>query len=134
MGGAVALTLPESRSAETAAQARAESPVRAYLALLRQKRLLGYLLGGCLNSACLFTYITVSPGLLIGHYDVPASQFGWYFGANAAGLVGASQLNRYLLRRYTPDQVLVVIERTLAGLVEKRFDAVRFVPLLPGVA
>lgn len=32
------------------------------------------------------------------------------------------------------DQVLVVIERTLAGLVEKRFDAVRFVPLLPGVA
>ncbi|MBN9320141.1 MAG: Bcr/CflA family drug resistance efflux transporter [Caulobacterales bacterium 68-7] len=109
VGGAVALTLPESRSAETAAQARAESPVRAYLALLRQKRLLGYLLGGCLNSACLFTYITVSPGLLIGHYGVPASQFGWYFGANAAGLVGASQLNRYLLRRYSPDQVLMVI-------------------------
>jgi protein-L-isoaspartate(D-aspartate) O-methyltransferase len=32
------------------------------------------------------------------------------------------------------DQVLVLIERTPEGLVEKRFDAVRFVPLLPGVA
>jgi len=32
------------------------------------------------------------------------------------------------------DQVLVLIERTPDGLVEKRFDAVRFVPLLPGVA
>lgn len=107
VGLAVTFTLPETRSAETAAQARSEHPLRAYLALLRQKRLLGYLLGGCLNSACLFTYISVSPGLLMGHYGVPASQFGWYFGANAAGLVGASQLNRLLLRRYTPDQVLV---------------------------
>lgn len=32
------------------------------------------------------------------------------------------------------DQVLVLIEHTPDGLVEKRFDAVRFVPLLPGVA
>jgi len=32
------------------------------------------------------------------------------------------------------DQVLVVVERTPAGLVERRYDAVRFVPLLPGVA
>ncbi len=32
------------------------------------------------------------------------------------------------------DQVLVLIERTPEGLEEKRFDAVRFVPLLPGVA
>ena len=31
------------------------------------------------------------------------------------------------------DQVLCLIERTASGLVETRFDAVRFVPLLPGV-
>lgn len=32
------------------------------------------------------------------------------------------------------EQALVVIERTLEGWNETRFDAVRFVPLLPGVA
>ena len=31
------------------------------------------------------------------------------------------------------DQVLCLIERTTTGYVETRFDAVRFVPLLPGV-
>jgi protein-L-isoaspartate(D-aspartate) O-methyltransferase len=31
------------------------------------------------------------------------------------------------------DQVLSMIERTEQGFVETRFDAVRFVPLLPGV-
>ncbi len=31
------------------------------------------------------------------------------------------------------DQVLLLIEQTPGGLVESRFDAVRFVPLLPGV-
>jgi protein-L-isoaspartate(D-aspartate) O-methyltransferase len=31
------------------------------------------------------------------------------------------------------DQVISLIERTAAGFVENRFDAVRFVPLLPGV-
>jgi len=32
------------------------------------------------------------------------------------------------------DQTLVLVERTPAGFVESRFDAVRFVPLLPGVS
>ena len=31
------------------------------------------------------------------------------------------------------DQILCLIERTATGFVETRFDAVRFVPLLPGV-
>ena len=31
-------------------------------------------------------------------------------------------------------QVLLTVERTAEGLVERRFDMVRFVPLLPGVA
>lgn len=108
VGAATAITLPESRSEATAARARAEHPIGAYVALLRQRRLLGYLLGGCLNSACLFTYIAAAPGLLMGVYGVPATQFGWYFGANAIGLIGASQLNRWLLRRHSSDQVLAI--------------------------
>lgn len=33
----------------------------------------------------------------------------------------------------TAEQVLLLVERTLQGWEERRFDAVRFVPLLPGV-
>jgi protein-L-isoaspartate(D-aspartate) O-methyltransferase len=31
------------------------------------------------------------------------------------------------------EQVISLVERTESGFVETRFDAVRFVPLLPGV-
>ena len=105
-GAATLLWLKESRSAETAAQAAAESPLKAYLALLRQPRLVGYALAGALNGATLFTYISASPDLLIGTYGISPQQFGWVFGLNAAAIIGASQVNRYLLRRSTPDQVL----------------------------
>jgi len=106
VGLAAFFRMQESRSEETSAQARSESPLRAYLALLSQPRLVGYGLAGALNGATLFTYISSSPELLIEIYEVPAAQFGWVFGLNAAGIIGANQVNRLLLRRATPDEVL----------------------------
>ncbi|MFZ5670187.1 MAG: Bcr/CflA family multidrug efflux MFS transporter [Pseudomonadota bacterium] len=106
VGAAVFFRLRESRSEETAAQARAENPLLAFRALLRERRLLGYALAGALNGAVLFTYISSSPELVIEVYGYSPQAFGWVFGANAVGVIGMSQLNRLLLRRVTPDQVL----------------------------
>ena len=77
--------LKESRSEETTAHAATETPVQAYLALLREPRLVGYALAGSLNGATLFTYIASSPDLLIKTYGIPAGAFGWVFGLNAVG-------------------------------------------------
>jgi DHA1 family bicyclomycin/chloramphenicol resistance-like MFS transporter len=106
VGVAVALFLKESRSDETASLARSEHPVRAYLSLLGDRRLLGYSLAGALNGAVLFTYISSSPDLVINQYGVSPQNFGFVFALNAFGLIGASQVNRFLLRTRTPDQVL----------------------------
>jgi DHA1 family bicyclomycin/chloramphenicol resistance-like MFS transporter len=100
--------LPESRSEETGAHARTESPLQAYRALLRERRLIGYALAGALNGAALFAYISSSPELLIEVYKVPPAHFGWLFGLNAVGVIGAGQVNRWVLRRRTPDQVLAI--------------------------
>ena len=123
-GAAVAICsfffLPESRSEAVAATARQEHPIATYWSLLRQRRLLGYLLAGALNSACMFTYIASSPGVLMGVYGVSPAKFGLLFGINSVGLIGGSQLNRVLLRRFTPDQILAgaaVLSIACAGLV-----------------
>lgn len=116
VGLAAFFRMQESRSEETSAQARSESPLRAYLALLRQPRLVGYGLAGALNGATLFTYISSSPELLIEIYEVPAAQFGWVFGLNAAGIIGANQVNRLMLRRATPDQVLARASLVAVGM------------------
>jgi DHA1 family bicyclomycin/chloramphenicol resistance-like MFS transporter len=120
LGLAALLRLKESRSAETAAHARSEHPFRAYLALAREPRLVGYALSGALNGATLFTYISASPELVIQTYGIPAQAFGWVFGANAIGIIGANQVNRHLLRRLTPDQVLArasLVALGFAGLL-----------------
>jgi MFS transporter, DHA1 family, multidrug resistance protein len=116
VGTAVLLRLKESRSEATAAQARSETPLQAYAALFRQRRLIGYLLAGALNGATLFTYIAASPGLLIGTYGISPQNFGWVFGLNAFGIIGANQVNRYLLRRRTPDQVLATASLVSTGI------------------
>ena len=106
VGVAGLLRLTESRSAETTAHAATETPMQAYLALMREPRVVGYALAGALNGATLFTYIASSPDLLIKTYGIPPSAFGWVFGLNAVGIIGSNQVNRFLLRRRTPDQVL----------------------------
>ncbi|PVM86651.1 multidrug effflux MFS transporter [Caulobacter endophyticus] len=102
----VLLGLKESRSEETAAQARAENPLRAFGLLLRKKRLVGYGIAGALNGSVLFTYISTSPDLVMGTYGHSPLVFNIVFAANAVGIIGASQVNRLLLRRFKPDEVL----------------------------
>jgi MFS transporter, DHA1 family, multidrug resistance protein len=106
VGLSVLLGLKESRSAATADLAGGETPFASYRLLLRNPRLLGYMLAGAFNSACLFAYIAASPDLVIGTYGVDAQHFGWIFGFNAVGLITASQINRKLLLHWRPDQVL----------------------------
>ena len=102
----VTVALAESRSAETEAQARSENPLRAYVALFGMRRLMGYAIAGALNGAVLFTYISGAPDLVMGTYGHTPLVFNLIFAFNAVGIIGASQVNRLLLRRNLPDEVL----------------------------
>lgn len=102
----VVVGLAESRSAETEAQARGENPLKAYVALFGMRRLMGYAIAGALNGAVLFTYISGAPDLVMGTYGHGPLVFNLVFAFNAVGIIGASQINRLLLRRATPDRVL----------------------------
>ncbi|GLT00770.1 Bcr/CflA family drug resistance efflux transporter [Sphingobium jiangsuense] len=98
--------LTESRSAATAANARFEHPFRSYVALLRNRQLLGYLATAACNSAAFFTYVANSATVLIDGYGMTPRAFSILFAANSVGLVCANQINRRLLRTRMPAQVL----------------------------
>ena len=96
----VFLGLQESRTEAVATRARGESPFAAYAAILRNPRIVGYMLTSGLNFSCMFAWIAAAPYLVITLYKVPALYFGWIFGANAAGFMIAAQVNRRLLKSY----------------------------------
>jgi MFS transporter, DHA1 family, multidrug resistance protein len=101
--GAV-LWLPETRPVQPAVPL--SRAVNGYLRLLHDRRFLGLALTGGLAQAGMFAYISGSPQVFIDVYRVPAEHYGWLFGANAFGLIAASQLNRRLLARMQPGAIL----------------------------
>lgn len=82
------------------------SIVLIYARLLRHRRFMGYALSGSIAQAGMFAYISASAFVFIQVYEVDPASFGWYFGANAAGLIIASQTNARLLLQFRSEFVL----------------------------
>jgi DHA1 family bicyclomycin/chloramphenicol resistance-like MFS transporter len=103
----VALGLPESHPPGRRNQSPLSSVFGDYARLLSDLRFLRYALPNSLMGAGFFAYLASASLVFIGVYQVSLQNFGWIFGLNALGLIGASQLNNHLLRRYSSAQILV---------------------------
>ncbi|CAM3477905.1 multidrug effflux MFS transporter [Corallococcus sp. ZKHCc1 1396] len=100
--GAVFAILPETAPPRSGPS----QPFRSMVRIVRQPDFLGYALAVALSQAGMFAYIGGSPFVFITLHGVTPGNFGWFFGANAAGLVLVSQLNHRLLAGSSPEQVL----------------------------
>ena len=74
--------------------------IASYDTLRRDRVFMRHAAVAAVTQAGMFAYILASPAVLIGLYGVTPQHFGLYFGANAAGLIVASQINHALLPRY----------------------------------
>lgn len=103
---AAAACLPESLPAERRIRRSGVEMAAIYGHLLRNRRYLRYAIAlGCIAGVN-FSYIAGAPFLFIELHGVSPQQFGFFFGANAFGLIGASQVNRRLLRRFSAQRIL----------------------------
>lgn len=103
-GGACLLvtwtSLPETMPVAKRQPLSPGSIVATYAGLLARPAFVVPVLVGGLGMASLFGYITGSPFVLIDLFGLTEQQYGYVFGANALGIMVASQLNRILLRRW----------------------------------
>jgi len=79
---------------------------RDYGRLFTDRAYLGLILVAGLAMAAMFAYVAGSSFVFQEQYGLSEQQFGFVFGAGAIGLIGATQLNVRLLRRWTPSQIL----------------------------
>ena len=99
-------SLRESRSAETAAQAAHEHPLRSYGLVLRNPRLRGYLLASALASGMFFAYIAASPALLIQVYGYSPQVYSGLFALNALGMIAGAVISSKLVAKLGGDGLL----------------------------
>jgi DHA1 family bicyclomycin/chloramphenicol resistance-like MFS transporter len=109
--------LPDTDPAERATSLTPADAAAAFGRVARDSRFRRHALAGGLGQCVLFAYIAGAPFLYIDTLGLTASTFAAVFGLNAAGLIGASQLNRALLRRSEPQSILrnALVLQVVAG-------------------
>ncbi len=101
------VALPESLPPERRRRDGPAQVVAVYLQILRDRRFLAHALAGAVPMLGLFAYLVGSPQALMGTHGLTPTQYGIAFGANAFGLILASQVISQLVRRFAPRQLLL---------------------------
>lgn len=83
-----------------------KSVFTTYWALLKDSSFRTPALAGAFAYAAMFAYIGSASAILMDHFGVLAQHFGWYFGVNALGVIGMSQVNARLVGRFHILQLL----------------------------
>ncbi|MFA5120355.1 Bcr/CflA family multidrug efflux MFS transporter [Zavarzinia sp.] len=116
---AVFLMLPETLPPERRQRGGIGPILAAYGQLLRDPVFMGFSLSSGLLMAGMFAYITGSPLVFIKLYGVSPQHYGLLFGLNAFGLIAASQINVFLLKRFAGRHILgtALLANSAAALV-----------------
>jgi DHA1 family bicyclomycin/chloramphenicol resistance-like MFS transporter len=100
-----ALALPETLPVSHRRPLRVRGIAATYLELLRDARFVVLVLVGSLGMSGLFAYIAGASFVLQGKYGLDQQMFALVFAAGAIALIGATQFNVVLLRRFSPQTI-----------------------------
>ena len=115
----VAKWLPESKGADASVSLRPKPILQGFFHVVKEPQFATYAFAGAIASAGLFAYLSGSPFVFMQLYGVSEQQYGLIFAFIAAGLIGCSQLNNRILRKYNSAQILkvVLLSQSLIGLL-----------------
>lgn len=103
----VAVTLlPETLPADRRARGGVASTARSYAGLLTDRVFVGLVVVNGLAMGALLAYVAGSSFVYQDEFGLSEQQFGFAFGAGSIALIAATQLNGFLLARYTPRMLL----------------------------
>jgi DHA1 family bicyclomycin/chloramphenicol resistance-like MFS transporter len=108
-------TLKETLPPERRISSGVRGTLREYRMLFSDRTYVGLVLVAGLTMAGLFSYVSGSAFVFQDQFGLDEQQFGMLFGAGAFWLIAATQLNPLVLRRWSPQQVLVA--GTVVGAV-----------------
>lgn len=111
--------LPETLPVSHRRPLHVGSILATYAELLRDTRFVILVLVAALGMSGLFAYISAAPFVLQGRFGLDQQAFALVFAAGAVALIGSTQFNVVLLRRFTPQAITVaaLAAASVAGLL-----------------
>jgi DHA1 family bicyclomycin/chloramphenicol resistance-like MFS transporter len=110
--------LPEGRKPELTLSLKPKPIINGFLEVAKVPQFYTYAFAGAIASSGLYAYIAGSPFVFMEIYHVSEKQYGWIFAFVAMGLITASQVNTFLLKKYSSEQIIkaTLFCQCLAGI------------------
>jgi DHA1 family bicyclomycin/chloramphenicol resistance-like MFS transporter len=117
--GCIYFFLPEGRTADASMSLRPQAVLTNFLTVLKQQQFLIYAFAGGIATAAPFAFIAGSSDVFINLYHTSEQEYGWIFTIVASAIIGSTQLNHILLKRYTSQHIIKVtlVVQNLVGIV-----------------
>ncbi|QIP14380.1 multidrug effflux MFS transporter [Spirosoma aureum] len=111
--------LPDGKAPDTTLSLRPMAVLGSFFTVLKQPQFLTYALVSGIATSAPFAYISGSPDVFMNLYKVSEQEYGWIFSFLAIALIGPTQLNRFLLKRFSSEQIIytTLIYQTVVGLL-----------------
>jgi DHA1 family bicyclomycin/chloramphenicol resistance-like MFS transporter len=102
-----AWVLPEGHEPDKSISMRPLPIARNYLEVLKEPQFLTYSLAGAFAFSGLLVYVASSPIVFMEVFHVTAKQFSAIFAGLAVGFIGSNQINVFLLRKFSSEQIFL---------------------------
>jgi len=101
-----AIVLPNGAEPDPEISLKPSKVWKNYGVVLQNRQFLVYMLVGGLAGAAPFAYIASSADVFMNIYQVSEQTYGWIFGILAFAMIGSTQLNHILLKKYKSQQII----------------------------
>ncbi|HEY0175358.1 MAG TPA: multidrug effflux MFS transporter, partial [Pedobacter sp.] len=111
--------LPDSYQPDHTLSLKPKPIIKNFIVVLREPQFYTYAFTGAVAFSGLFAYVAGSPLLFMDIFAVKEETYGWIFAFLSIGLIGASNLNTVVLRKYSSEQVIfaALICQAIIGIV-----------------
>ena len=105
---AVHFILPEGSQPDHSISLKPRPVIKNFLKVLQQPQFLIYCFAGGIATAAPFAYIAGSADVFINIYHLSEKEYGWIFALLAFAMIGTTQLNHFLLKKFRSEQIIQV--------------------------
>ena len=98
--------LPDSKGPDPTFSLKPTAILSNFTTIIKHPQFALYTFSGATASAGLYAFISGSPFVFIEFFKVTQQHYGWVFAFVASGLIGSSQLNSVLLKKFNSEQII----------------------------